>query len=299
MNKFLIEKNNLKVSKITIKDNNTILETPLGLFIIKENENIKTYDYLLSRGFNYLPKIIDYDNNSILFKYIDGIDYDINEKALDYVRLLSLLHNKTSYFINDENEYKNIYNSFKKKINDLNVYYDRLITDIENKEYYSPSEYFLLRNSSIIFSSLNYSNSLLESFYGRNKSNIKKRVSTLYNNYNLNDLIKTTEDIYLTNFNNSYVDRPIYDLVNFYNKYYLDFDFYYLIKTYEKVFPLTNNEIDLFLLLVITPGKVILSDNIKDMSKVKNIILKVYKGLDLLKLKKEEDSSAHEKKDNK
>ena len=301
MNKYknLINKNNLKVSKITIKDNDIILETPLGLFIIKENENIKTYDYLLSRGFNYFPKIIDYDNTSILFKYIEGIDYDLNEKALDLIRVLSLLHNKTCFYKNIDNENNEIYNSIKNKINYLYNYYDLLINEIEEKEYYSPCEYLIIRNSSIIFSSLNYSKYLLDSWYSKNKDNNKKRVVTLYNNFNIDNLIKTKEDIFLTNFNKSYIDRPIYDLINFYNKYYMSFDFYNMINIYQKVFPLLNEEIDLFLLLVSIPEKIILSDNINDMLKIKNQINKIYKVADLLKLKKTEDTSTHEKENDK
>ena len=301
MNKYknLINKNNLKVSKITIKNNDIILETPLGLFIIKENENIKTYDYLLSRGFNYFPKIIDYDNTSILFKYIEGIDYDLNEKALDLIRVLSLLHNKTCFYKNIDNENNEIYNSIKNKINYLYNYYDLLINEIEEKEYYSPCEYLIIRNSSIIFSSLNYSKYLLDSWYSKNKDNNKKRVVTLYNNFNIDNLIKTKEDIFLTNFNKSYIDRPIYDLINFYNKYYMSFDFYNMINIYQKVFPLLNEEIDLFLLLVSIPEKIILSDNINDMLKIKNQINKIYKVADLLKLKKTEDTSTHEKENDK
>lgn len=301
MNKYknLINKNNLKVSKITIKNNDIILETPLGLFIIKENENIKTYDYLLSRGFNYFPKIIDYDNSSILFKYIEGIDYDLNEKALDLIRVLSLLHNKTCFYKNIDNENNEIYNSIKNKINYLYNYYDLLINEIEEKEYYSPSEYLIIRNSSIIFSSLNYSKYLLDSWYSKNKDNNKKRVVTLYNNFNIDNLIKTKEDIFLTNFNKSYIDRPIYDLINFYNKYYMSFDFYNMINIYQKVFPLLNEEIDLFLLLVSIPEKIILSDKIKDMFKIKNQINKIYKVIDLLNLKKEEGTSAQKKENNK
>lgn len=297
--KYLIEKNNLKVSKITIRNNNIILETPLGLFIIKENENIKIYDYLLSRGFNYLPKIIDYDNNSILFKYEEGINYERDEKALDYIRLLSLLHNKTSYFKNIDNENNDLYNNLKNRINELMIYYDRLITDIELKEYYSPSEYLILRNSSIIFSSLNYSLNELNAWYEKEQNIDKKRVCTLYNNYNLDNLIKTKDDIYITYLNNVYIDRPIYDLVNFYNKYYLDFDFYNMIKSYEKVFPLSSSEINLFLILITIPEKIILSDNINDLFLIKNKIQKLYKTIDLLKLKKEENTSTHKDENNK
>ena len=298
MNKYLIEKNNLKVSKITIINNDYLLETPLGLYLLKK-ENIKTYDYLLSRGFNYFPKIIDYDNEYILFEYVEGIDYDPNLKALDLIRILSLMHSKTSYFKNITNENNEIYNNIKNNITYLNNYYNNLINIIEDKEYYSPSEYLILRNTSIIFSSLNYSYELLEEWYSKYKDNNKKRVCTLYNDININNIIRTKDNIFITNLNNTYIDKPIYDLINFYNKYYMDYDFYNLIKTYEKVFSLSLEEIDLFLILILIPSKIELNNNINDIYSIKNKIIKIYKSMDLLKLKKEKDGSAHKKEDNK
>jgi len=215
------------------------------------------------------------------------------------MRLLSLMHNKTSYFKNIDNENKDLYNNIKNRINEMMFYYNTLINDIELKEYNSPTEYLILRNSSIIFSSFNNSLNELNDWYEKEKNVDKKRVCTLYNNFNLNNLIKTKENIYITDLNKVYIDRPIYDLVSFYNKYYLEFDFYNLIKSYEKVFPLSSSEINLFLILVSIPEKIILSDNINDILSIKNKIQKIYKTIDLLKLKKEENTSTHKDENNK
>ena len=209
------------------------------------------------------------------------------------------MHNKTSYFKNIDNENNELYNNLKKRIDDLIIYYDRLINDIELKEYYSPSEYLILRNSSVIFSSLNYSLNELKNWFEKEKNIDRKRVSTLYNNFNLNNLIKTKDNIYLTNLNKVYVERPIYDLVSFYNKYYLDFDFYNMIKSYEKVFPLSNSEINLFLVLVSIPDKIIINNDINNIYLIKNKIQKIYKTIDLLKLKKEENTGTHKDENNK
>lgn len=296
----LIKKNNLKVNKITIKGNFIFINTPLGLFVIKQNENIKNYDYLLSRGFNYFPKIIDYDNSNILFKYIDNIEYDLNLKAVDFIRLLSFLHSKTSYYVNiNKEEIYDIYNSIKTRIEDLINYYDKLVNEIEEHLYYSPSEYLLIRNISIIYSSLYYCHNEINNFYEKYKNNDKKRVSTQINNYDLNYLIKSKDEIYLTNFENIKVDRVIYDLVNFYNLYYNDFDLNYLLKIYQKVIPLTNEEIDLFLILISIPDKIKLSNNLNDLYDINLKITKVYKTVSMLNLKKEEKSENHKSENNK
>lgn len=299
MNKNLINKNNLKVNRITYKSNSIIIETPLGLFIINE-DNIKTYDYLLSRGFDYLLPIIDYDNSSVLFKYEKGLDYDINEKALDYIKLLSLLHNKTSYYITiNKDDNKKIYEELNKYIDDLKIYYDDLASLIENKEYYSPNEYLFIRNISVIYKNIFMLKDKLNTWYEKNKNNTRKRVCTLYNNYDLNNLIKTKNNIYLYDFSKSYIDSPIYDLNNFYKKYYNIFDFKDLYKVYTKVFELNDYEKDLLLILNLLPPKIIIANDIKNIIDIKNKINRFYINLELLDSKEEKDRSTHQRENNK
>ena len=62
----IIKRNNLKVNKVTINKDVTTIDTPLGLFDIKKYKDPSIFDYLLSRGFIYIPKIIDYDDEYIL-----------------------------------------------------------------------------------------------------------------------------------------------------------------------------------------------------------------------------------------
>ncbi|MBR2712309.1 MAG: hypothetical protein IKE73_01220 [Bacilli bacterium] len=292
----LINKNNLKVNKITYKSNSIIIDTPLGLFILKE-DNIKTYDYLLSRGFNYLLPIIDYDNSNILFKYEKSIDYDNNEKAFDFIRLLSLLHNKTSYYINIKKEdNKKIFDKINNYLDNIKNYYDNLSSVIENKEYYSPNEYLFIRNISVIYKNIFIVKDKLNNWYKKYKDNSRKRVCTLINNYDLNNLIKTKDNIYLFDFKNSYIDSPIYELNNFYNKYCLDLDFKDLYKSYSKVIELNNYEKELLLIMNMIPTKIIIKNDIKNIIDIKNKISKFYVNLNL---EKEEERSAHKNENNK
>ena len=71
--KDLLINNDLIVNKITYKGKAIILETNLGKYVIKDNCNNKIYDYLLSRGFDYFPRIIDYNDKSIMFEFIEDI----------------------------------------------------------------------------------------------------------------------------------------------------------------------------------------------------------------------------------
>lgn len=302
MNKYnnLIKKNNLKVNKITIKRNAYIIDTPLGKFVIKDNKGTKIYDYLLSRGFNYFPNIIDYDNEGILFEYIDEVSYNADLKALDFIKLLSLLHVKTSCFIDITiDEYKTIYETVNNNLNYLNNYYNNLINIIESREYMSPSEYLLSRNISIIFGAINYSVNKLNEWYNLVKNKQKKRVVTLYNNIDINNLIKSREGTYLTSLDKTITDSPIYDLLSFYKRYELDFDFVSLLKAYEKVLPLLEEEEKLFLLLISIPEKIEINDDINSFHNIKRKIDRVYNNLNILKFKEEENKHIHKKEDNK
>ncbi|MBQ3475366.1 MAG: hypothetical protein IJH20_04285 [Bacilli bacterium] len=298
MNKYknLIKKNDLKVNKVTIKGNLTIISTPLGQFVLKENKGIKIYDYLLSRGFNYFPSIIDYDNEGILFKYIQPVDYNYNEKARDLVKLLTLLHSKTTYFIDVEsNDIIKLYESIKDDINDKYLFYNNLINIIDNKEYPSPNEYLIQKSISLILSAINYCFSKLEEWKDACLNDNKKRIVTIFNNNSLNNVIRDKENIYLLNLENTKIDNPIYDLIDLYNRYYKDLDFISLLEYYEKYFPLLKNEKVLFLLLISIPEKV----DIKDIIDIKNKIEKVYKSLEILNFEEEKTRNTHKNENNK
>ena len=86
--KNILKKNDLMVNKYTIKGKSVIVDTPKGLFVLKKSKGNDIYKYLSSRNFNYFPKIIDYDDNVIMFEYLDTIFYDDSQKAFDIMHLI-------------------------------------------------------------------------------------------------------------------------------------------------------------------------------------------------------------------
>lgn len=295
--KYFVKKNNLEVLKVTIKDNKVIIDTPLDSFIIIKGD-INKYNYLLSRGFDYIPRIIDYDDKYIMFNNLEAVNYDISEKLLDYIRVISLLHIKTSYYKEVNNlEYNFIYEELLSKINDTRNYYESLINGIESREYMSPVEYLIARNISLIFYTINICFDLLEKYYSivKGKSNI--RVVTLYNN-DITSVVKTKDSIYLTDFNSSYIDSPIYDILFIYNKYYNYIDLDTILNTYTKVFKLSEEELLLIKILVLLPSKIRLGNGVNDMIISKNMINKIYKSLKILESNKEKTSKTKKQEDN-
>ena len=89
-----------------------LLETKENKYAFKENSNnIDIYNYLNSRSFNYYPKVItDKLDQFEITKYEEEINMPIEQKISDMISLVSLLHFKTSYFKEiDNNEYLNLY----------------------------------------------------------------------------------------------------------------------------------------------------------------------------------------------
>lgn len=289
----LINKNQLQVNKYTIKGKSTIIDTQKGKFVFKKNNGHDIYIYLSSRNFNYYPKIIDYDKEIILFEYLDNINYDNNQKALDIMHLISLLHSKTAYYKEiDYDEYKSIYETIKIKIDHINNYYKEVISMIETKIYVSPAEYLIERNISKIFSCINYCNIELSRFFEIIKDKKRKRVVTLHNNLKLDNVIKN-DKIYLISWDKNKIDSPIYELVEFYNKYYYNFDFVNLFYEYEKIFPLLEEEKLLLNILISIPNKIKFNSSEYILVKqVKSMIDKIYKTEKLLTSKKEESTNA-------
>ena len=224
-NSLEILKNIYKPYRYTLKGNVTVLETMNGDFIVKKKTNdIKAiYNYLKSRNFDYFPKLIDDSRSDVnVFEYIKDVDMPKEQKALDLINVVSLLHNKTTYYkVVSDDVFKSIYDSIKSNIDFLKNYYENMFNTIENIEYMSPSEYLLIRNSSKIFSFLSFCEKELDEWFDLTKEDNKQRVSLIHNNLSLDHFIKNDKD-YLISWDKSKIDSPVLDLINFYKNNYFD-----------------------------------------------------------------------------
>ena len=287
--KKILDKNDLKVNKYTMKGKAMIVDTPLGQFVLKKGNNNKIYKYLASRNFEYFPKLIDSDEEETIYEYIEDINYDDSQRAFDIIHVIALLHSKTTYYKEvDYDEYKTIYEETINKIDYIYNYYLDIINVIESKIYMSPSEYLIARNISKIFSCIYFCKNEMESWYELVKTKKRKRVVTLHNNLKLDNLVKNTK-IYLLSWQKSCVDIPIYDFVNFYNMYALNFNFEALLNEYERIFPFLEEEKVLFNVLISIPSKI--QNCNREYEKVKNVryvLDKIYKTESLLTPKEEE-----------
>ncbi len=239
-----------------------LIKTKDNKMIIKKKQNTNNiYDYLNSRSFRYYPKIINENENYRITEYIEEVKMPLEQKMIDMINLVSLLHSKTSFYKEvDEADYKKIYEDITGNIEYLGSYYMDLITIIESKVYMSPSEYLIARNISKINSSLNYAKIELEKWLEKLETKKKQRFVVLHNNLELDHYIRGNNS-YLISWDKSKIDIPIFDLYKLYKKYALTFDFESILKEYEKIYPLLKEEKMLLFILIALPDKIEFTDN--------------------------------------
>lgn len=294
--KKILDKNDLKVDKYTMKGKTMIVNTPLGQFALKKGNLDNIYKYLLSRNFEYFPKVIDSNEDSTIYEFVDDVKYDNEQRAFDLIHTIALLHSKTTYYKDvDIDEYKKIFEETMEKINYIYNYYMDVINIIESKIYMSPSEYLIARNISKIFSCIYFCKNELEQWYEIVKNEKRKRVVTLHNNLKLDNIIRN-KSVYLIGWEYSKIDSPIYDFINFYNNYALYFDFRSLLNEYERIFPFKEEEKKLLSVLISIPNKI--PNTEKEYNKVKNVrqlLDKIYKTEMLLTPKEKEETKSTQK----
>lgn len=279
----LLKKNDIRALSYKRSGNVIIADTNVGKVVIKRNKNKDyIYNYLNTRNFDYYPEILD-SEDYIVSKYVEDIDIPPEQKILDLIDLVSLMHSKTTHYKNiSEDEYKKIYEDLMNNFEYLYEYYNDLISIIDDKVFMSPSEYLLARNISAIFKSIEIGRGYVEDWLKEVEGLNKLRMSVVHNNLDLSHYIRNNYD-YLVSWDKSKIDIPIFDLYNLYNNHFLDFNFFELLKRYEQTYPLKKYESDLFFILINMPSKIEFNDTEFNMCiKISNEIDRLYKSNELV-----------------
>lgn len=256
----LLRKYDLKPYRYQKLGKVNVIETNQGKYVVKEktrDHNNAIFTYLEARNFPYYPKILtDMEDDYTITEYQESIDMPEEQKMMDLIDLVTLLHNKTTHYREvDEADYKKIYEDIHNNIEYLYSYYMDVITVIENRVYMSPSEYLLARNISKIFSSINYCHHELENWLELVKTKRKQRFVVLHNHLELDHFIRN-KNSYLISWDKAKIDLPIFDLYKLYKKHGLDYDFESIMRHYEKNYPLFEEERKLFFILISLPDKI-------------------------------------------
>lgn len=274
----LFREKNITTKKITIKKDVRIIDTGSKKLVIKkrEKDQSKLFAYLLSRSFDFFPKILYKTDNYDIYEYIKDVDIPREERALDIIKLTTLLHLKTTFHKDvDEDYYKEIYENIVNKINYLENYYNDIAEIIEREEYMSPSNYLFIRNISRVFQALNYSKYNIEKWYKIIDEKKRIRVVNIHNNLSLEHYLVGEKPCFIS-WKYSKRDMPIYDLIKLYKRYYANLDFCELLRNYEIPYPLLPEEKLLLVSLISIPERIEFNES------EYNLCLKIKKFYDYL-----------------
>ena len=255
MNKLESLKALYKPYRYTIKGKCTILETTNGNYVIKKktsNANLPLiFNYLNSRNFNYFPEMYSSDrDDDYVFQYVEDNDIYNPQKGEDLINLVGLLHSKTSHNKEvSEETYREIYENIKNNILYLKDYYLKYYDLFIKEVYLSPSKYEYLRNYSKIKSALDFSERELDNWYDTVKDKKNERVCLVHNNLSLEHYLKNDKE-YLISWDQAKFDTPILDLLKLYQNNYWDLEFGSIYQKYLNVSNLSNQEQQLFFILI-------------------------------------------------
>ncbi len=257
-----------KPYQYTIKGSAHILKSTSGDVVIKKKEQdiAALYNYLQNRGFTSFPKLLDATREGVnVFEYLPDTPIPNEQKAMDFIKLVALLHQKTTYYKEvTEDDFKEIYDNIKEQIEYLKYYYQNIYASYFKSIYPSPSEYLFLRNASKIFASLDFASEELEKWLEQVLPLKKYRLSQIHNHLCLDHFRQNC----LLSWEKSRQDSPVMDLINFYKCSWFELNFEVLLKEYLKICPLNAEEIKLFFLVISIPPKISLKG--PEFTKVKN-----------------------------
>ena len=270
-------------NKITIKNSVKIIDDKYVIKKKKKNLN-DTYNYLISRSFDYFPSVLSEDDDEIYYKFINDINEPKEQKMVDLLLLVGILHNKTTFYREIDLEYyKYIYEEVNKEIDDIRNYYDGLMDIIDNEVYMAPANYLIARNISIVYEMLNYAKESIANWYKLVDNKRKARVVMNHNNLMLEHYLKEDKP-YLISWDMAKIDLPVYDLVTLYKRHAIDFDFGDILGIYFSKYPYNQDEMILFLTFISIPSKIVkIDNNYEQVLLVRKEMDYLYKTRDILK----------------
>ena len=247
--KEISEKYNFKVKGIEYKNNVIILDTDIGKYVYKENNNYKIYEYLTSRGFNYFPRPInDSDTNYEIVEFINENNLTEEEKANDLVNIVSFLHQKTTSFKEvDLDELKTMYETMQNNANYLMSYYNDINEIIDKTIFMSPAMYLLVSNIDLIYYLITFVKIESTNWYEEVKSKKNMRYVMVHNNLNTSHLVRGNS-CFLISWNKAHLGLSYIDLKKIFEENYSYLSLENVLNDYTKNNKLNSNEY-LFLLL--------------------------------------------------
>ena len=276
----ILKNKGIKARRYEKKGKVTIIDTKDKKYVYKEGKiESQILNYLKSRSFEYIPSFLNNIQDTYqLSEYISDLNIPKEQKMLDLIRLIALLHSKTTHYKEiDLDYYEQIYEDLDGNINYLYIYYTDLITLIESKVYMSPSESMFANNITKIYQTLSKNKKRLHKLQIHIKEKRKERRVVLHNNLKLEHFLES--DIpYLISWDKAKIGNPVFDIYKLYQNHILDFDFETILNEYEKSYPLLKEEKELLFILISMPDLIdFKQDEYTNCKIISKMLDKIYK----------------------
>lgn len=276
----ILKNKGIKARRYEKKGKVTIIDTKDKKYVYKEGKiESQILNYLKSRSFEYIPSFLNNIQDTYqLSEYISDLNIPKEQKMLDLIRLIALLHSKTTHYKEiDLDYYEQIYEDLDGNINYLYIYYTDLITLIESKVYMSPSESMFANNITKIYQTLSKNKERLDKWHSHIKEKRKERRVVLHNNLKLEHFLES--DIpYLISWDKAKIGNPVFDIYKLYQNHILDFDFETILNEYEKSYPLLKEEKELLFILISMPDLIdFKQDEYTNCKIISKMLDKIYK----------------------
>lgn len=265
-----------KIGKVTIFNNEYVLK--------EEKDMLDLNNYFKSRDFHNYLSVIERLDNKNKYPYLESYSLNDEQKALDIVDVVSLLHNKTSY--NKEvsiDKYKSIYDELMGFINYTEEKYMELLKNIEYVAFPSPSQTILLNGYSKISDAIAFTKRETDNWYKMIKDKTKSRVCLIHGSLSLDHAI-ANDKLYLINWSNSRFESPVIDIKNYYENTWNKVDFTSILEHYLNKCSLTEDEKKLLFISISIPKIVKFSnDELLNVKIVRNSLDYIYKTESLIR----------------
>ncbi len=274
----VLKKNNIRGTGYTRKGKCVIVDTKDERFVIKPHKT-SIYEYLNYRNFEHYPQVM-IDSGYEISPYIEDVDIPTEQKMIDLILVIANLHKKTTYYKKiSEFDIKEIYEDLKKEINDIRVFYDNLMAEVESSIYMQPSFYLLARNISFVYQMIEMADNNIDKWYKNIKETDRIRVSVIHNNLSLEHYLNNT----LISWDKSKIGLPILDLYKLYKTTYNEYDWNELLDIYNSNFKLKDDELFLFYTLISLPLTINFTnveiDNVREVNEKLNYLKLTYQFL--------------------
>lgn len=281
----------IKIKRIKKTNNYIIIYSDKNNYLLKDNSKLThLFKYFEKINYdNYLPLISDDADNYELYIYYSSIE-DSEKKSYELVNVLINLHLKSLYY--EEIDIDKLYAEYNDKIDSLMNYYLKLQDYIEY--FLNPSiDYrIFMENISIFYRIISLSKRILDNWYSKKISKVRK--CYCINKVNLNNFILSDKN-YFIDYSSCDKDYLIKDFYMFYKEELFNVDIIKLFNLYRDKLNLTDEEIELFFINICIPLKIELSNDVSyNMKLIEKEINYINKTLEFVLKEYEKDKKTNE-----